>query len=710
MTIEEVKSLNNDIYISSRDIYYPNALKRIKKEKKSLRPIFEAFSNALESFSNRNDKSNKICIQLYLKNNDLPSLGVTPSYSFEKFVITDNGHGFTDEDFARFLVLDDDRKSPANKGAGRMQFLHFFDITEITSYFARDSIIFERKFSISKRNEYINNSAIIKHIYTKESDKKATGTKIVFTTPLIQKDEDYFSKLDVGKLAKEIINNFILEFCKDVIPEVTVVMYVNNIENAKKVIELEDIPQERKEYDIEMSYKIKKEGIIKESDKTEHIKVSSFKIDSVNLPENKIIVTAKNEITDTEINLQCINSSTSIDNKRYMFLLSSPYFDQQVSVNRGNVELLTLSQLEKDENDLFEEEVLLLDDIEKSVNESIPTQFQEIKDKQLEMQKSITELKQMFLLNDDSINHVKITANDDDKSILRKVYAYDSNVLADNDAKMKKELEKIKFLDPTADNYSEKLESITNTLVSQIPIQNRTALTQYVARRQLILKELKYILDNQLTCQEKTTRAENEKLIHNLIFQQGSYETDKSALWLLNEDFIYFKGCSEQRLKDIQINGENIFKADISDEEEAYLTSFGENRKIKRPDILLFPEEGKCIIIELKAPDVNVSEYIPQVNKYATWILNFTEEKFHIDTFYGYLIGDNYSKEDVWSVDSDFEESYQFDYLFRPSKNVRGRDDRKGSLYMEVLTYSTLLKKAEQRNKVYKEKLGIKNT
>ncbi len=259
MTVEEVKKLNNDTYVSSRDIYYPNALKRIKKEKKSLRPIFEAFSNALESFSNRNDKNNKISIQLYLRNNELPAMGVTPSYSFEKFIITDNGHGFTDEDFARFLVLDDDRKSPANKGAGRMQFLHFFDVTEITSYFERESVIYERKFSISKRNEYINNSAIIKHIYTNESDKKATGTKIVFTTPLIQKDEDYFSKLDVGKLSKEIINNFILEFCKDVIPEVTVEMYVNNIENAKKVIELEDIPQERKEYDIEMSYKIKKD-------------------------------------------------------------------------------------------------------------------------------------------------------------------------------------------------------------------------------------------------------------------------------------------------------------------------------------------------------------------------------------------------------------------------------------------------------------------
>ena len=707
MTVEDVKGLADNTYVTSQDIYYPNALKRIRKESKSLRPIFEAFSNSLESFSDRASELNKIHIELFLKNPELSGLDVTPSYSFDKIVVTDNGKGFTDEDFARFLVLDDNRKSPANKGAGRMQFLHFFDITEIVSTFYRDNEIFERRFSISKRNEYIDNSAIVKLLYTKKSEKDTTGTKIVFTKPLIKKDENYYEKLDGERLVKEIINNFILEFCNQNMPEVTISVFINEIENTHQTIEDKDIPQEKKEYKIELPYKIKENGIIKGSGKIETIKVSAFKIDSRSLSENKIIVTAKNEITETKINLQCINAKTDIENKRYMFLLSSPYFDQKVTVNRGKVELYTLADVEKEDNELFDSDIILLDDIEKNVNDSIPNNFPEIKEKQKEMQDSINELKRMFLLNDIAIKAVNLNANDDDESILRKVYAYDSKIIADRDAKLKKELEKIRLLNPAAPDYLERLESITNNIVEQIPLQNRTALTQYVARRQLILDEFKHILNNQLACQENSSREKNEKLLHNLIFQQGSYETKESALWLLNEDFIYFNGCSEQRLKDIKIDGENIFKSEITEEEEAYLTSFGENRKIKRPDILLFPEEGKCIIIELKAPDVNVSEYIQQVNKYATLILNFTEDKFHIDTFYGYLIGDNYSKEDVWSVDSDFEESYQFDYLFRPSKKVRGRDDRNGSLYMEVLTYSTLLKRAELRNKIYKEKLGI---
>lgn len=708
MTAEDVKGLKDNSFVSSRDIYYPNALKRIKKEKKSLRPVFEAFSNALESFQDRTSSSNKISIELYLNNNELPGLEGVPSYSFEKIVITDNGKGFTDEDFARFLVLDDNRKSPANKGAGRMQFLHFFEMTEISSSFYRENEIFDRKFSISKRNEYINNSAIIKLLYTKKSEKNATGTRIVFTKPLLSKDESYYEKMDVEKIIKEIVSNFILEFCNDNMPEVTVTMFVNGVENAKKIVEKADIPQEKKEFEIKLPYKIKVGNSIKESGDFEKIKISAFKIDSKALLENKIIVTAKNEVTDTEINLQCISAKTNIENKRYLFLLSSPYFDQKVTVNRGKVELYTLEQVEKEDVELLEDAVLLLDDIETNVNNSIPTNFPEIQEKQTEMQNSIYELKKMFLLNDAAIKAVNLTANDDDESILRKVYAYDSKIIADRDAKLKKELEKIRLLNPIDPDYLERLESITNNIVEQIPLQNRTALTQYIARRQLILDEFKHILNNQLVCQENSSRAENEKLLHNLIFHQGSYETEKSALWLLNEDFIYFKGCSEQRLKDIKIDGQNIFKSEITDEEEAYLTSFGENRKIKRPDILLFPEEGKCIIIELKAPDVNVSEYLNQVNKYASLILNFTEEKYHIDTFFGYLIGEDFNIDDVRGNDGDFKHSYQFDYLFRPSKVVAGMNGHQdGALYTEVLKYSTLFERAKQRNKIYKEKLGI---
>jgi len=121
---------------------------------------------------------------------------------------------------------------------------------------------------------------------------------------------------------------------------------------------------------------------------------------------------------------------------------------------------------------------------------------------------------------------------------------------------------------------------------------------------------------------------------------------------------------------------------------------------------LLFPEEGKCIIIEFKAPEVNVSDHLTQIDKYAGLIRNCTADKFQITTFYGYLLGESIESRDVLGAVSSYEESYQFDYLYRPSTKVVGFDGRSnGSIYSEVIKYSTLLKRARQRNKIFIDKL-----
>ena len=112
-----------------------------------------------------------------------------------------------------------------------------------------------------------------------------------------------------------------------------------------------------------------------------------------------------------------------------------------------------------------------------------------------------------------------------------------------------------------------------------------------------------------------SSRKIDEALLHNLIFQQRSDRADQSDLWLVNEDFVYFSGTSEQTLGEIKIDGVNLLKEILTDEEKAYCTSLGEERRGKRPDILLFPSEGKCIIVEFKNPDVNLGEHLNQINR-----------------------------------------------------------------------------------------------
>ena len=88
---------------------------------------------------------------------------------------------------------------------------------------------------------------------------------------------------------------------------------------------------------------------------------------------------------------------------------------------------------------------------------------------------------------------------------------------------------------------------------------------------------------------------------------------------------------------------------------------------------------------------------------------NLTKDKFAVDTFFGYLIGQNIDVRDVRAADSDFKHSSHFDYMFRPAKTVLGEFGRSdGSIYTEVLKYSTLLERASARNKIFLEK--IKNS
>jgi hypothetical protein len=349
------------------------------------------------------------------------------------------------------------------------------------------------------------------------------------------------------------------------------------------------------------------------------------------------------------------------------------------------------------------------------VNSKVLGMYSEIGLSVTKHNQELEKLRQMFLLNPETIRDLKFSLNDSEQRILEKVYEAEAKNIAKRDANIKQKIDALDKLNPVSSDYENEFTKIIDELVEQIPLQNRTTLTHYVARRNLVLELFEKILDKKLNVQNDGSRNNNEQLLHNLIFQQNSNNPNESDLWLINEDFIYFKGSSEDELGDTKINEKKIFKEELNQEEEKLRLSLGKDRYTKRPDILLFPDEGKCIIIEFKNPDVNLSEHLNQINNYATLIRNYTKDEFNCDTFYGYLIGEKVDFEEIRTFDSDFKSSYHFDYGFRPAKAIVGRFGRPdGSIYMEVIKYSTLLSRAKKRNSIFFEKIfgkdGVKNS
>jgi hypothetical protein len=703
----------NTKYIKGVGIWYGGTLPTIKKkENVPLQPIYEAFTNSLEAIFEKKENTTKgqITISLFfvkdmLSNED----GV---YKFQKIVIEDTGIGFNDINYSRLINLRDNQKGFSNKGTGRIQFIHSFDKTIISSIYKDETSktgYKRRVITLSKNDAFLKQNAIIRLDSEEEVSASAASTSLMFETILDNKEVLFYTSLTAENLKDELVRHYLSHFCeiRDKLPIIEIKTYKDGEEKAKVSITSNNIPTPNKEQPIEISYSRVIGNRVEQIDRKETFNLKAFLLPATDLNKNTLSLVSKGEFAK-ELKIDNLLPMEQINGKRYLFLLSGQYIDERDSDTRGNIDIPLKKDFKKRNMDsLMGEEAILLEDIEERTNNVIHSLYKEIDEKYKEKEKSIRELQELFLLNLETINSLqgKIKIDDDDETILRKIYESDARIVAERDAKIKKQFEELERLTPNNRDYQTQLQQKVNEFVKTIPLQNRTALTQYVARRKIVLTLFQKILDRELDKLKNGGRID-EKLMHNLVFQESSNNPKNSDLWLINEECIYFQGYSNTPFNQIKINSKAFLKDEFTIEEERYLSSLGENRKKHKPDILLFPEEGKCIIIEFKAPDVNVSDHLTQIDKYANLILNYTKEEFQIDTFYGYLIGESIESRDVLGTVGRYEESSHFNYFFRPAEKVNGFDGRKnGSIYTEVLKYSTLLERAKIRNKIFIDKL-----
>ncbi len=693
-------------YIVPESLYWKGVLHNFSKSRTALQPIFEAITNSLEAIKIKQQSEPTYKGEITIIINATETT-VLDSFNFASLSITDNGIGFDDEQFKRFNTFRDITKGFKNLGSGRIQYVHYFDNTTVKSIFKQDGEFFEREFAVSKKKVFLDKNSIVLHRYCKETNDSETKTSISFNSLL--ENSGVYNKLDEKEFKEQLKKRYIHYFChnRTNIPKIDIQFFIQGKLKGETSITTTDFPNIDKTESVELQYsQIASNGkSIEKLDKLKQFKIDAFRIPSSLIDNNDLKLVSKGEIVEeSEIKLESIPKGEHVKGYKYIFLVSSEYIDDRDTDMRGVLNIPSIENFTKNRN-LFTNEEILLEEIQDGVNNKINTMYPEIEEVKKEHIEQLEKLKEMFLLDDETANSINISINDTESKILEKFYEAEAKKAAVLDASIKDSVDNLNKLDTTSPNYLEELKKEVDKLVKTIPLQNKKTLTHYVARRKLVLDLLSKVLDKKLEVQQYG-REMNEELIHDLLFQQGDKNPENSDLWIINEDFIYFKGNSNIVLSQVEIDGNKLFKDDFTIEEEKYLRSLGENRKIKKPDVLLFPEEGKCIIIEFKAPDVNVSDHLTQIDKYAGLIRNYSDDNFQITTFYGYLLGESIESRDVLGAVSSYEVSYQFDYLFRPSTKVIGFDGKSnGSIYTEVIKYSTLLERAKQRNKIFIEKL-----
>ncbi|MFB9845489.1 ATP-binding protein [Mucilaginibacter ginsenosidivorans] len=691
--------LNKIGYLVNEGLYYPAVLNEVGKNGVPLQPLFEGFTNAIEAIAGLTSPASQhqITVRVYYD----PDL--FDEKQMNQIIIEDTGIGFNDQEFQRFLTFKDTRKGFHNRGSGRLQLIHFFSSVQYNSVFEENGVLKARKFHLSKSAPFLKVNAIA---YLDEyglSEDSYSHTSLSLSGLLSAKDQAAYN-MTLANYKEAIINRYIQYFCihRNTLPKIILQAYKGNVPDELLEITAADIPALDSQKDFSLNYQTL-DGL-RFQEKTEEFTVQAFRIPKTKLGKNVITLTSKGEIVeekDFQLTLDILRPEDHVGDNRFLFLVSSPYINDRDSDIRGQLRI----PWRNDDLSLFDGDIIYMDDIESGTNETIVKMYDELADKAEEKLARLSALKEMFLLNDHFLNSLNISINDTEEKILEKVYVHESRLAAKGDAELKKQYDQLTLLDPKAKDYDNELNRIVNQLVKEIPHQNRAALTHYVARRKLVLELFQQVLDRNLEIQQKG-RNEDEKLLHNILFTQGGEAAEQSDLWILNEDFILFKGVSETRLEDITIAGEKIFKETRTAEEEAFVNANREKRLTKRPDVLLFPAEEKCIILEFKTPDTNVADHLAEINYYASLILNLTKDQFPFKTFYGYLIGETLEPLDIKFNDSDFQDSAHFDYAFRPAKRILGVfKNFQGSLYTEVLKYSTLLRRANKRNEALISKL-----
>jgi hypothetical protein len=248
----------------------------------------------------------------------------------------------------------------------------------------------------------------------------------------------------------------------------------------------------------------------------------------------------------------------------------------------------------------------------------------------------------------------------------------------------------------------------SSELLSRIPQQNKEELSRYVIRREMVARILRLIINQALDYQKQARspgmRRNREGLIHDLIIRRKSDSTTElNDLWVLNEEFVHYEGCSDMPLDQIKLRDGRQLLRDISaaEIEKAKLSPD------RRPDIFLFPEEGKCVLIELKAPNTDLSDHLQQMTKYCNLIANYAAVP--VNRFYCYLIGEKLAEIDLPAA---YEPTVNDDWVQQeqPIRSVHPKDGRAiiGHIYSEVILLSSVAARAERRNRSFAERLGVR--
>lgn len=600
------------------------------------------------------------------------------------FEIIDNGIGFTEENFSSFQTLDSEYKiSMGGRGVGRLLWLKAFAKVSVTSTYKELNYIRKRSFDFNQKND-IHNAELI------DVDPSTKIETIVRIENIKREYQQYLHK------TLQSIANAVLEHC---------LWYFIREGGAPSILlfDSQDSISLNNEYE---AYMLSKSKTISFDLKTVQFELTHLKLKNSTQNKHTIIYTANNRLVMEEsINGKIAGLFGALkegDEKfYYLCFVSSRYLDEKV-----NTERLGFFIPETNNGALIEEEISFSE-----IRNSLLSQIKEFLYSYLQENKELGLNKVLDYISTkapryrpiwDKIDEIDkvFDPNISEKELELKLHShlvsFESKLIADGHDLMQPQENE------DEEDYSKRVEEYLNN-ANDI---KKSDLANYVAHRKVILDLLRKTIRMQ-----KDGKYSREDVIHKLIMpmRKDSNElfADESNLWLLDERLAFHNYlASDKTIKSMPITEcESAKEPDIVSlnvYENPLLVNEGQNLPL-----------ASITVVELKRPmrdDAIEGEDKNPIEQALNYLKRIRNGK--VQTATGRLIPNSESIPGFCYIISDITDSIRsrceyLDLSITSDKLGYFGYHKKFNAYIEVISFDRLLNMAQERNRVFFDKLGL---
>lgn len=659
------------------------AIENIRSGTNSYTPLIELVVNAIQAIDAK--KTDKGLVDIQIIRNGQDDL-VDRLQAVDGFIVSDNGIGFNERNRKSFDTLYTDLKlADGGKGFGRFVCLKYFNCLRVRSIFMEGDRFRERKFRMGMETEIIVDEE------EAPSTKSATGSEIeisgIRSVKIPDKGIEIISRILVERLLPYFVD------AEKPCPRVV----IRDANSKALPVSLNDYLGKENSQIVEMPIK---DGnfILNANGEEKLFSVRVFKFYSPRTARSKVsLVAHRREVTDVslqsyvpEFSEEFCEPDTAPDSvksrnfviKAYVF---GDYLNENVSLERGEFRFQTDSDLL---NGISQTQIE-----EKAAEIAQAAIGAEIAERKQRKQARIEEY-----VTNKAPWHRRLSAEVDFSSLPMRPSANDIELHLQR-KKFEKETDtRIKVAAILSDDEQTDLEQKIAEVMSSISDTSRNDLIHYVSMRKCVLDLFSKALDA-----DDDGKHKSEGEVHDIIMQRrkDSDELDFDAhnLWMLDERLNFSEFISSEK----PINKGNGDRTDITIYNKR-VAFRGENVASNPITIFEFKKPQRTDFANPSSKDDPVAQVIRYVNQIRDGKFKTPKNRDILvndnTPFYGYIVCDTPKKVADW---------LELEKDFKPMPDGLGWFywHSKINLYIEVISWTKLLRDAEMRNRIFFKTLGI---